>query len=525
MNLTGTSGNDTLIGSTSADTLSGLAGNDYLNGQGGADLYRFNRGHGQDTLYDSSSDISTDVLAFTGTGLTSTNAIVTRVGTSDDLKISFGGGITDSVVLTDQLDSYYTNRGVESIQFSNGVTWSEAQLRNAYLTLGASTNDLLEGTALSDTIIGGLGTDYLYGYDGADTYRFNLGHGQDILNDSSNDTSIDVLAFTGAGLTSANAIITRVGTSDDLKISFGGGITDSVVLTDQLDSYYTNRGVESIQFSNGVTWSEAQLRNAYLTLGASTNDLLEGTALSDTIIGGLGTDYLYGYDGADTYRFNLGHGQDILNDSSNDTSIDVLAFTGAGLTSANAIVTRVGTSDDLKISFGGGITDSVVLTDQLDSYYTNRGVESIQFSNGVTWSEAQLRNAYLTLGAATNDVLTGTSGNDTIRGGLGTDYLNGQAGADTYQFNRGDGQDTLDDESNDTSVDRLILAGTGLTSTNVIVTRIGTSNDVKISFGGGIADSIVLENQIYGTYNYGVERIQFSDGVTWTETQLRNAIV
>src|SRR5207253_2695783 len=120
----------------------------------------------------------------------------------------------------------------------------------------------------------------------------------------------------------------------------------------------------------------------------------------------------------------------------------------------------------------------------------NQGVESIQFSNGVTWTEAQLWNAYLTLGAATNDTLTGTSAGDTIRGGLGTDYLNGGAGADNYLFNRGDGQDTLDDSSNDTSVDKLIFSGTGLTSTNAIVTRLGSTSDLKISFGG-IADSVI----------------------------------
>jgi Ca2+-binding RTX toxin-like protein len=131
MNLTGTSGNDTLIGSTANDTLSGLAGNDYLNGQAGADTYRFNRGGGQDTLYDQSSDTSIDQLVFTGAGLTSANAIITRIGSSNDLKISFGGSITDSVVLTSQLSEVYRNYGVERIQFSNGVTWTETQLRNA----------------------------------------------------------------------------------------------------------------------------------------------------------------------------------------------------------------------------------------------------------------------------------------------------------------------------------------------------------------------------------------------------------
>lgn len=128
---TGTSGNDTLSGSTSSDTLSGLSGNDYLNGKAGADTYQFNRGDGQDILNDSSNDTSTDQLVFTGTGLTSANAVVTRIGTSDDLKISFSGGITDSVVISDQVYSNSYNYGVESVTFSNGVTWTETQLRNA----------------------------------------------------------------------------------------------------------------------------------------------------------------------------------------------------------------------------------------------------------------------------------------------------------------------------------------------------------------------------------------------------------
>jgi hypothetical protein len=74
-------------------------------------------------------------------------------------------------------------------------------------------------------------------------------------------------------------------------------------------------------------------------------------------------------------------------------------------------------------------------------------------------------------------------------------------------------------------VDKLIFSGTGLTSTNAIVTRVGSSSDLKISFGG-ITDSVTLKNQVYSSSaNYGVESIEFSNGVTWTEAQLVNAIV
>ncbi|NJK53460.1 MAG: hypothetical protein HC936_12800 [Leptolyngbyaceae cyanobacterium SU_3_3] len=272
MILKGTSGNDSLVGGVDNDTLSGLAGNDFLNGKGGADTYLFNRGDGQDTLDDSSSDASIDQLIFSGTGLTSANVVVTRLGTSNDLKISFKGGITDSVVLKNQVFGTGTsNYGVESIKFSDGVIWSEEKLWSAYLIEGAATNDTLEGTSFSNTIRGGLGTDYLDGRAGADTYLFNRGDGQDTLDDSSSDTSIDKLIFSGTGLTSINAIVTRLGTSNDLKISFKGGITDSVVLENQVFGTGTsNYGVESVKFSDGVTWAEAQIWNAYLTVGAAT---------------------------------------------------------------------------------------------------------------------------------------------------------------------------------------------------------------------------------------------------------------
>ncbi|MDZ8086430.1 MAG: calcium-binding protein, partial [Nostoc sp. DedQUE12b] len=156
--------------------------------------------------------------------------------------------------------------GVEKITFSNGTIWNEAQLRNAYLTLGAASNDILEGTSVVDTLIGGKGDDLLKGYGGADIYRYTLGDGNDTLNDSEYNGGNDQLIFSGTGLTASNAIVTRLGSSYDLKISFGG-VIGSVILKDQVyrtDDY----GVEKITFSDGTIWNEAQLRNAYLTLGA-----------------------------------------------------------------------------------------------------------------------------------------------------------------------------------------------------------------------------------------------------------------
>jgi Ca2+-binding RTX toxin-like protein len=537
--------NDTLEGTNAIDTIRGGRGNDYLDGKAGADTYLFTQGDGQDVLEDSSSDSSVDRLVFSGSGLTSANAIVTRLPNSTDLRISFGNGISDSVTLEYQVygSGNTLNYGIERVQFSDGVVWTEAQLWAAYLKQGVASNDTLEGTNAADTIRGGLGNDYLDGKAGADTYLFARGDGQDVLEDSSSDSSVDQLVFSGTGLTAANAIVTRLPNSTDLRISFGGGISDSVTLKYQVygSGNTLNYGVERVKFSDGVTWSEAQLWAAYLTQGAASSDSLEGTTANNTIRGGLGNDYLDGKAGADTYLFTRGDGQDVLEDSSSDSSVDQLVFSGAGLTAANAIVTQVGTSTDLLISFRGGISDSVTLKYQIygSQNSLNYGVESIKFSDGTVWTEAQLWAAYRSqpdqtlsgttgndtlVGGAGQDRLSGLNGNDSLRGGLGNDYLSGGNGVDTYFFNSGDGSDTIYDDSNDASVDQLVFSGTGLTAANLIVTRVDTSNDLRLSFGSGISDSIVLRDQLYGgfTYGNGIESIKFSDGTIWTEAQLWN---
>jgi Ca2+-binding RTX toxin-like protein len=151
-------------------------------------------------------------------------------------------------------------------------------------------------------------------------------------------------------------------------------------------------------------------------------------------------------------------------------------------------------------------------------------VESITFSDGVVWNENQLWNAYLTLGPDTSDRLDGNSGNNTLVGGKGNDTLNGWDGADTYRYQLGDGNDSLNDASNDSSIDQLIFSGTGLTAANLVVTRVSNTNNLQLTFKG-ITGSLLLVDQIENYYypNRGIESITFSDGTMWNENQLWNA--
>ncbi len=121
-----------------------------------------------------------------------------------------------------------------------------------------------------------------------------------------------------------------------------------------------------------------------------------------------------------------------------------------------------------------------------------------------------------------NDTIEGYYGDDRLTGGLGVDTLNDVSGNDTYVWTKGDGNDTIyDSNSGKTETDTLLL--TNVASTDVQLTRAQGSYDGKLLIvsTGAI---ITLTNQFYAsgatTYGYGVERIQFSDGVVWTKTDI-----
>ena len=74
--------------------------------------------------------------------------------------------------------------------------------------------------------------------------------------------------------------------------------------------------------------------------------------------------------------------------------------------------------------------------------------------------------------------------------------MNGSYGADIYRYSAGAGNDVIDDDVNTDSIDELVFSGAELTQENVIVSRVGTSNDLLISFGS-VEGSILLKDQIY----------------------------
>jgi Ca2+-binding RTX toxin-like protein len=520
--LLGGAGNDTLSGGSGNDTLIGGTGDDSLNGGSGADTYIYNVGDGNDTITDAASfDNTVDQLVL-GSGLTASNLVISRTGA--DITLGFAGQI-GSIHLVNEDGS--GNAGVEQIVFGDGTIWSRQTLEAAYITqqeaAGITTiagfdqnNDIIVGTAGADTLTGqggndtltgGRGDDSLNGGSGADTYIYNSGDGNDTITDAASfDNTVDQLVL-GSGLMASNLVIGHTGA--DITLSFTAQ-SGSIHLVNEDGS--GNAGVEQVVFGDGTIWSRQTLEAAYITqqetAGITTiagfdqnNDIIVGTAGADaltgqggndTLTGGQGDDNLNGGSGADTYIYNSGDGNDTITDAASfDNTVDQLVL-GSGLMASNLVIGHTGA--DITLSFTAQ-SGSIHLVNEDGS--GNAGVEQVVFGDGTIWSRQTLEAAYITqqetagittiagfdqnndiiVGTAGADALTGQGGNDTLTGGQGDDNLNGGSGADTYIYNSGDGNDTITDAASfDSTVDKLVL--NNINPSRITVMR--ENSDVKL---------------------------------------------
>ena len=301
----GYAGNDHLIAEAGNDILVGGAGNDLLEGGEGADTYLFEKGHGQDKVFDSGrSNADTNTLRFSGSDFfygdfsRSGNDLIIEAfgrdsGDSVTVRRYFAGKIYNSEhdQVADQDYRYY------QFEFDDRtVTYQDmAELRiegkgtaGDDILLGSNSIDTIMGGSGDDQIAGGSNSDYLYGGVGADQLWGD--EGDDSLYGDDGD---DVLNG-GAG-------------NDTL---FGGNHNDKLAGGEGNDKLQGGNGNDELDGGNG-------------------NDQLFGGNGNDTLIGGFGDDTLNGGTGSDTYIFGKLHGRDTIIDVGSTSQKDTVRFSDA----------------------------------------------------------------------------------------------------------------------------------------------------------------------------------------------------
>ncbi|MBK6026753.1 Ca2+-binding RTX toxin-like protein [Brevundimonas nasdae] len=506
--LEGGDGDDELHGGLGDDILEGGTGRNILNGGQGSDHF-IHRGGGTDRVDDAGLGAAIDELVFAD--VASTAISVWLSGSSEDVRITVAGQDGVAVELLGQ--TYANLGGVERIRFSDGVIWTRSQLLAQAQVPHAGTTSTATGTIFDDVLSGDTEAGVLVGGYGSDTYVIRAGDGAQTIRDIGALSDYDRLVLEDA----ASSAVSVVRSADDASrfVLIAGGVTLAVL--DGLEE--DDQGVDSVVFSDGVTWTKDDILSRAVTqggfyddivVGTRGNESLDGEFNDDILVGGKGNDTLRGGAGDDVYRFNLGDGRDNIVDISGQ---DRLEF-GAGILPDDIIVERsVFRTDELVLSIPG-TGDQITLKSQNSGSYWE-GIDEFVFANGVVWSRADLNARALAQAASVgNDVITGFDTDDVLDGGAGDDTLQGGRGADTYRYERGGGLDRIADGGVDAAIDRLVL-GTGITPDDVRVTR-SLSNDREMMLAIGDGGVVIGPD---------LEEVVFNNGTVWSAAQLQSLAI
>lgn len=404
MNVTGTTGNETLTGSSTDDLIEGLGGFDTLNGLAGNDA--LNGGDGDDVLSGGSgNDTLTGGAGFDAVSYGST-------ANDGGTKQPTGSGVTVNLKTGTATDNWGDTDTLTSIEFIHGSAFDDI------LTGGNPVNDLVEGfrgMGGNDTIDGGSGFDRVFydnsplailvtlggtgsgtasdGFGGTDTF-INI---EEVRASAFNDT------LTGSDSGEFESFEGRAG-NDTID---GKGSWDRA-------SYQTSTAAINVNLVTGIAqdgWGGTDtLLNMEEVRGSAFNDVIIGNSNSNVIEGQNGDDTMDGGAGIDTLRYDNSTGNVIVN-----------------LALGNAI----------------GAAGNDTLTN-----FEN--VRASNFSDTLT-------------GDNKNNVFRGQAGDDTIDGGASVDaseYVNARSGYTVTKTSTGftvasaaEGSDTL------SNIERLYFSG------------------------------------------------------------------
>lgn len=494
---------NTFYGNFGNDTLTGGKGDDYLDGGDGNDI--ITGGLGNNTLLGALGNDTYIVSSSTDTIIENLNEGTDTVKASVDFKL------TDNI---ENLTLTASNLVGEGNDLNNTI-------------IATSGNNTLIGNAGNDTLTSGTGEDTMIGGIGNDTYNVNsegevvienLNEGTDTVKSTINYTlgsNLENLTLLGsADLIALGNELNNVLTSNTgINTLIGGLGNDTYVLNNSLDTVIenANEGTDTVKAGFDYTLG-ANLENLTLTGTGDFNGT--GNELNNVITGNAGNNTLYGLDGNDT--LTGGAGNDNLYGGNGNDSLSG----GAGV---NLLVGGVGndtytvtSSDDTVVeNFNEGI-DTVKSS---ISYILGQNVENLTLTGttgGLVGTGNELDNTLTTsangdslYGLAGNDKLTGGNGNDTLdgglgndtlssgagndvlRGGLGNDSLTGGTGSDTYIFGLGDGQDTINNTTIDTTpgkMDQLVFENINAdqlwlqkSGNNLVISVLNTTDKVTVT--------------------------------------------
>lgn len=265
-----------------------------------------------------------------------------------------------------QLAYAYAGDLAGPVAFATNVFNQDTNLVTNYLPFGTTLN----GKDGRDVINGNIGNDKLYGGKGDDLLFGNWGN--DILDGGE---GINVLV----GGRENDTYYVR--SNSDFVLEHKGEGTDIVLSTAK--HFYLTSNVENLTLigAENISGSGNDLSNIIKgntgenhLYGLGGDDTLEAIgSLYNLLNGGIGNDKLLGGTGNETYEFELGFGQDIIQEKGGDDRIKL----GKHIDLNDLLISNVGADKIISIK---GTTDQIIIKNAAKG--SQYQVESIQFDNG-----------------------------------------------------------------------------------------------------------------------------------------------
>ncbi len=475
--LYGTSRDDTVIGTDDANYIYGYEGNDSIDGGLGND--RLYGAQGNDSIFGNLGNDSLDGGA--GTDILDGGADDDTLRGGDDNDLLFGSDGNDSLYGDRQDDTLSGGLGddlldgglnSDTVDYSSALEAVPGDSNGVVVNLGLVSAQVVGADQGTDTLVdieNLMGSDYKDTITGSDQRnRIATGAGDDtLINSSENDiydggTGVDTLDFhTGTefknvevDLSLSTAQIEQDGLNgrdtiigNSIEIIQGSALNDTLSGDTNANTFFGNEGIDIL---SGAAGNDA-------LDGGSGDDNLFGGANDDNLDGGANNDFLDGGSGADNLLGNTGNdllyggsGNDIL-DGGADTDTAYYYFNdGSGRVTGGvtASINNGGTSTGLD---GDGGTDTYTSIENITGSRfddTLQGDANTNILNCVTGNDSLD-------GLGGVDTLFGGDGNDSVLGGAGGDSLFGGAGSDTLEGGA-DNDISVGEAGNDT-----FIAGAG----------------------------------------------------------------
>ena len=176
-----------------------------------------------------------------------------------------------------------------------------------------------------------------------------------------------------------------------------------------------------------------------------------------------------------------------------------------------------GSAFDNALLFFGNLDAATENADKLEGTENNDRIDGLGGNDTIYGAAGDDTLA----GGNGNDSLYGENGDDTLIGGAGNDYLVGGNGADTYVFNKGFGNDSIDNTDNNASAEEadIIQFGEGISAANTVLQRQGFDLIIRVQYPGeDLSDDTVRVYSYFdrqGTSSATVSAIVFADGTSW----------